>query len=484
MADSNDIIDDPSYKDYSSDIEPDADPECPFPQPVEPPNSPIPNGPIPRGLVRQTVRYFVDSRRIAVRNNPQLITTFRWDQSDIFYNTRKMLDAKGYDVTDLSKENKRMKVYAYIKMYCDKLGIKRHEIGIFPADRAVMAYQGETYSIGYENYKKFARLGVDLICIEKEGIVEKLAPFTKNVGIALVQSRGFVSEYGILLAEEGKVTGANVMVLTDFDSDGIQIAFNIEGITRIGIDPTSIDEINAELKLETEDEDDLDADLEEEESVYKPNRENLEPEDVETLDPADLVEQRDENDNWISLDYLLKGLKRKDPDSSVRVPIEGTKHEKRYIKYLKQKYNFGNNIEETYVDFLKDRRIELNTIMNEIGAKRFWNWLYANVTETFPTRNYTRVIPVPPYEITLPVLDKLNNLVAIQIKECIQDEVNDIYSDLREVRGLLNTDVKIEEIDTNLNELVNNDREIKNLSKQLENVIESSFNIGDDDEET
>lgn len=218
-------------------------------QESEPAVSPIPNGPIPYGVVRQTIRYFIDSRRIAVKKNPRLIKSYRWDQSDIFYNVRKMLSSKGYDVSGLVKEKRENAVY-YIKVYCEKLGIKRHEIGIFPADRAVMAYQGETYSVGYENYKDLAMKGVDIVCVEKEGIVEKLAPFTKDVGIALVHSQGFVSEYGIMLAQEARHYGANVMILTDFDADGIVIALNIENIIRIGIDSSSIDEIKTELEAE------------------------------------------------------------------------------------------------------------------------------------------------------------------------------------------------------------------------------------------
>ena len=82
-----------------------------------------------------------------------------------------------------------------------------------------------------------------------------MAPFTEGVGIALVQSQGFVSEYGIMLAMEAKRTGANVMILTDFDTDGIKIAFELEGITRIGIDFESVDQINKHLEAELNGED-------------------------------------------------------------------------------------------------------------------------------------------------------------------------------------------------------------------------------------
>ena len=158
---------------------------------TEPPKSPTPNGPIPTGLERQAIRYLIHNRWLDVYNNPGLLTdrTHRMDQSDIFYPMRKMLHSKGYNVESLGEGERRQKLYSYIKEYCEKMGIKRHDIGIFPADRAVMAYQGETYSVSFENYKQLAHLGVDVVCIEKEGIVEKLAPFTEGVGIALVQSR-------------------------------------------------------------------------------------------------------------------------------------------------------------------------------------------------------------------------------------------------------------------------------------------------------
>ena len=52
----------------------------------------------------------------------------------------------------LIREKNEKNYYSYIKEYCeDTLEIKRHQIGIFAADRAVMAYQGETYSVSFEN---------------------------------------------------------------------------------------------------------------------------------------------------------------------------------------------------------------------------------------------------------------------------------------------------------------------------------------------
>ena len=457
---------------------------CKEPEP-EPPESPSEGSPIPNGLAKQTIRHLIDNRWLAVYNNPRLLTdkTHRMDQSDIFYPMRTMLYRKGYDVSSLAEREKRQDLYSYIKDYCeDVLGIKRHQIGIFAADRAVMAFQGDTYSVSFENYKQLARQGVDIICIEKEGIVEKLVPFTEGVGIALVQSQGFVSEYGIMLAMEAKRKGANVMVLTDFDADGIKIAFELEGITRIGIDFESLDQINKHIEAELKGEDPFELELppvgeekeDDDESIYKPDMEDLEPELNDILDIDELIEGRNPASTWKGLEYLTQGLKRKNVFNHTLIPIENTLHEKRYINYLNTIYNDDY---ETYLDFLETNRIELNTIMTQIGAKRFWNWLYSEIIKTFPTRQYNyRIIGVPPYKITLPILEKLNKMVQKQIRDCILDEEITISIELNKVEGFLNTQVKKEQIHERLTDIVDNDENIIKFSERLEQWIDSSFN--------
>ena len=47
-----------------------------------------------------------------------------------------------------------------------------------------------------------------------------------------------------MLAQEADKTGANVIMLTDFDSSGIELAYKIKGITRLGINLGSVDEVN------------------------------------------------------------------------------------------------------------------------------------------------------------------------------------------------------------------------------------------------
>jgi hypothetical protein len=386
---------------------------------------------IPPGIAFQVLDGVIDKRFDSVMADRNLKVTNRWDMSDCFYNTRKKLDALGYDVSIYGDREKRKALTTHVKDYCDRLvycqhckirrpdlmgvnlrwikdftcrkchnkltrGIKRHDIGIFPADRAVMAFNGRSYSVSFENYKALAHLGADVVCVEKEGTVDKQVPFTTGVGIALVQSQGFLSEYGEMLAEEASrafPAHANVGMLTDFDASGFELAYKIKGVTRLGINLHSIDEIN----------------------------EQRGPEDEE-LDPLDLLEEYNGANHWINLDNLSKGM-RKDRGHRNLYQVENTVHNREYIDILNQSNEFSDGTEQTYIEFIKDKRIELNTVLDEIGAERFWKWLKSKLTETFPSRNYNRAIDVPTYVFT-PTMDEFQEKLQKSIAKMLQLGMN------------------------------------------------------------
>ena len=206
--------------------------------------------------------------------------------------------------------------------------------------------------------------------------------------------------------------------------------------------------------------------------------EDLDPEfgGVDILDLDELIEGRDTTDTWKSLEYLTKGQERKSKSNHTLVPIRNTSHERQYINYLMNKTY--NDEGETYLDFLEENRIELNTIMTQIGAKRFWNWLYSQIIKTFPTRHYYgRVIHVPPYKIILPIIEKLNEMVNKQIKDAIREEELVIFDELLRTKGLLKTQVKMLQIHERLTDIVDEDENLTKFSKKLERLIKSSFKM-------
>ena len=123
----------------------------------------------------------------------------------------------------------------------------------------MLAYGGVMYAASFDNLENLMYRGTDVICVEKQGTVIKMMPFTRNNGVAFIQSQGFISEYGIALARlsngddearndylpnDSPIYTGNLGNLTDCDSSGIVIGMKVKGATRLGIDLDSIDEIN------------------------------------------------------------------------------------------------------------------------------------------------------------------------------------------------------------------------------------------------
>jgi Protein of unknown function C-terminus (DUF2399) len=166
----------------------------------------------------------LEKRLDNLQKNPKLLETGRLIQSGIYYALRKILIEKGIKVA--SREH----ITGSIKDVCERLGkkvrgvgFKRHELGIIAAARAQLYFRGESIGVGIDEISDLAQVGTDLIIIEKEGAVEALAPFADKYGIALVYTRGFLTEYAIELSELAEKSGCNVAILTDFDASGLLI---------------------------------------------------------------------------------------------------------------------------------------------------------------------------------------------------------------------------------------------------------------------
>jgi hypothetical protein len=177
----------------------------------------------------------------AVRHNDDLLKTGRIPINGVYYKLRTELDRKGIKIAT------RKHILNSIKKECEKMGYKRHELGIIAAERAQFYFRGELYGVGIDEIPNLAQIGTDLIIIEKEGAVEALKPFADKQGIALVYTRGFLTEYA---TELSKKSGSNVAILTDFDASGLLIAIKVQenkNIHRIGVDTQMIDALGLDI---------------------------------------------------------------------------------------------------------------------------------------------------------------------------------------------------------------------------------------------
>ena len=307
--------------------------------------------PVPKEMDRHMVKFIVGKRKEAIETDSSLFQVERWDHSDVFYTARTWLNQHGWD-TSVYNDNiaggatRRKDFYDMIKDVCENYShVKRHMIGIYPEDRAVLAYDGTMYAASYDNLRWLMSRGTDVIVVEKQGTVIKMMPFTENAGVAFIQSQGFVSEYGVALARLAnrdydasdeytdkylpKFKG-NVGTLTDCDSSGVVIGMKIKGATRLGIDLDTIDEINEVNKGQ---EWELDIDL--------------------PIGLEDLEESNDANSHW----YGLKGIILR----TGKLYNELSWNEKAfYRQYLMTSPEILDG--ERVIEYLKEHRIELNTV--------------------------------------------------------------------------------------------------------------------------
>jgi hypothetical protein len=142
-----------------------------------------------------------------VEKDPDLKRSDRWTQSTVFYRLRKKL----MDIGTISVTRKY--ITSEIKKVClQKFRKTREEFGIFAADRAQMYFKGHSYDVGIDDLTLLMKKGTDLLVIEKEGVAEVLAPFAEAYGIALLNTRGFLTDYAKRLSE---LTESNIAMLTD-----------------------------------------------------------------------------------------------------------------------------------------------------------------------------------------------------------------------------------------------------------------------------
>lgn len=175
----------------------------------------------------------------------------------MYYRLRPILISKGINVS-------RRYITSQVRKICEEhFGKKRDEIGIIAADRAQLYFRGQWHDVGLDELPKLMGMGTDLLIIEKEGVAEVLGPFADKKGIALLNTRGFLTEYATMLSALSQEDGCNVAILSDFDVSGLLLAHKVPNIPRIGIDFTTLDYFG----LRTED-------VEEE---YRPDHNHIKP---------------------------------------------------------------------------------------------------------------------------------------------------------------------------------------------------------------
>ena len=283
-----------------------------------------------------------------------------WTQSDVFYATRKLLIEYHYANEDIDRDY----ITGLIKEICeDELQVKREDIGILAADRAQLYFKGKWMDVGLKEIETLSLYGTDMLIIEKEGIAEQLALFADQKGIALLNTRGFLTEYAEVLSKKSDKEGCNIAILTDFDVSGLILATKVPGAYRIGIDFETLN--------------DLGLDIEDVEEEYKPGnhlkplQEDGELADVYPQDWVDYVEDRrveinsvvtELDDNAKFWEWIVQKLReqfdRRNYNRAVDVP-----------EYVMPKCleSLNDKVKEKGIAILKKPREKLQERLSDIG---------------------------------------------------------------------------------------------------------------------
>lgn len=170
-------------------------------------------------------------------------------QNSFYYELRTIFLANGIN-PEIEGRNFRKAITNQTNDLCRELGTTREDLRIIADVRATLYHRGERYHVSLRNIvdKKLFLKGTDVIIIEKAALCNLLSPLAAKVGVALLDTKGYVVEYAKVLSQNSAENGGHISMITDFDADGLLMAFDVHNtvskdIYRIGIDFDTIDEL-------------------------------------------------------------------------------------------------------------------------------------------------------------------------------------------------------------------------------------------------
>jgi hypothetical protein len=350
--------------------------------------------------------------------------------STVWYLFQPVMEKFGIEVN-------RDTITGYIPDLCKAAGVTRESLGIFAGARAELYFDGVWSSVSFGKISKLAEKGTDIVCIEKQGVPEVLTEWADKYGIALLNSRGHLTEYGKDLMEEARKSGALVAIMVDYDVPGIKIASETPtDMPWIGVNDETLEYFHltsGEVSIPTES------------NQYERYITKL----VE--DGEHLINSK--NDNAGKADTRFGGVDLK---------------------------------------FLKDRRIEIDAILAKVGAERFFEFIMHTLKQLSPTRDYNRATNLSIEFYDKAVIDilptpvrKLLEHIQITSDAAAAETKNKIHSELAKVKGFLEVQNKKKEIKTRLAQSLVENEKMKIISTKCEELMQSELKgVSDDDNDT
>ncbi|HKI06873.1 MAG TPA: OmpH family outer membrane protein [Nitrososphaeraceae archaeon] len=343
----------------------------------------------------------------------------------------------------LKKPKNRNNFLDQIRKVCDHYDVKREEVGVMAGAYAQMFFNGHWSAVNFEDIGVLADMGVVILFIEKQDVVQTLGPFTSKYGVALVNSKGHLSEYAKDLSEAAEDEGAKIAILSDYDIPGLHIASKLPNACWLGVDEDMLECFG----ITHEDED-----------------------NVIPYDPA--VGLGDEE--------IKADIESDERFAYPRVDI-GWLKQRIHDQYQGKKYKAAGH------------KVEIDAVLAKVGTEAFWNYLMSKMEEAFDTMDYTRVIHAHNH---IPQTGAIENFVVPSIVHQLASHINDRYRELTKERrteleedlqdyedGFVVVEDKENEIRKEINEIAYKDQEAKDIESvlkaagtELKVVIEESIN--------
>lgn len=319
----------------------------------------------------------------------------------------------------------RSYVKRLVKELAEAVGVTRESLGIYAGVRAALYFNGEWLSVSFDAVGELAEKGTDVICIEKEGVPEVLTEYADKYGIAMVNTRGHLTEYGKALMREAKKSGANVAIMTDYDSTGVKIASESPiDMPWIGINDATLDYFG------------LDRDS-------------------------------------VSIDSDTKANKE-----YVKFLVENGQHP---IESKTENAGKGDTrFRDVDISFLESERVEIDAVLAKVEEERFFEYIKDKMNELYQTRNYNRAIDIPTtyYDTgdAFDVLPETIRNVLIRIKQIADaatgDTEEEIEKELEQVKGFLDVREKKKEVVNRLNKALTENKHMKVIIIKLEELMQ------------
>lgn len=298
-----------------------------------------------------------------------------------------------------------------VKEICEGVGVTRESLGIFAGVRAELYFSGTWTSVSFDNVKSLADKGTDIIFIEKEGITEVLTDWADKYGLAMVNTRGHLTEYGKDLMNAAKISGAHVVIMTDYDATGVKIASE---------SPTDMPWIGANDSML---------------KYFNIDRETVKI-DSET------------NANKAYVKFLVqKGLHK-----------DGRRDER---------------FKEVDTGFLDKKRVELDAILAKVGDEKFFGYITDMLQDLYPTRDYNRAIEISYDSIHARHEDSIMTITE-RVARILSPESGKIRNELSNVAGFVDVKEKNEEIQERLRRKLSKNPDYIDFAAKLHDLVESN----------